>query len=177
MKEKVEAIFKLMEVMGVTIEDLQAFNQSIEAAKKFPLEIYYDDKTRSDSLEYYNKRGNRYPIGIVIGKTVFALPFYIDRLSCGYASMHCCSMQGYQGCGVLPTAEQLKSLKAHWDDYNIISVFLKCGRLEDCDYLTGMFLAVFHPDNDASGQYCYDLKKDVVFRYNGITPTLPVINL
>ena len=34
MKEKVEAIFKLMEVMGVTIEDLQAFNQSIEAAKK-----------------------------------------------------------------------------------------------------------------------------------------------
>lgn len=173
MKEKVEAILKLMEVMGVSIEDLQVYR--LKTTNKFPLEVYYDDKTKSDDIAYYKEHQNRHPIGIVIGKTVFALPFYIDRLSCGYASMYCRS--NFENCGALPTVEQVKSLKAHWDDYNFISVFLKSGRLDDCEYLSEMLLAVSHPDNSMSRQYYYDLKKDAEFCHNDITPTLPVINL
>lgn len=47
MKEKVQAVLRLMEVMGVTIKDLQIYDDSIENTKKFPLELYYNDGTRS----------------------------------------------------------------------------------------------------------------------------------
>ena len=175
MKEKVQAILRLMEVMNITINDLQVFDDSIEATKKFPLEVYYDDQTKSDDLEYYKKGLGRCPVGIVIGNTVFALPAYIDGPRCGYAEKYC--QDASLGRGViasLPEKEQLEVLKEHIVEYDKIAFYLQHQELGNDDRLC---LAIKHPQNSHNRQHYYNFGRGVVMAGNGCVPTLPVINL
>lgn len=174
MEEKVQAILKLMEVMGVSIDDLKVFNRSIEATKKFPLEVYYDDKTKSDDLEYYKKGLERCPIGIVIGDTVFALPSRINSPKCGEALKYCKEAFGRGIIGSLPIQNQFEMLKEHLTDYDKISFYLEKKRLGDDDLL---YLAIEHPNNREHLQYYYDFKREIIASNNSWVPTLPIINL
>ena len=173
MKEKVQAILRLMKVMNVTINDLQLFDD-IEATKKFPLEVYYDDQTKSDDLEYYKKGLKRSPVGIVIGNTVFALPGYIDSIRCGDAEEYCQGVLGGGIVGSLPEKEQLEVLKEHIVEYDRIAFYLHHPELGSDDFVC---LAVKHQQNSQKRQYYYNFGKGTVIACNGWVPTLPVINL
>ena len=173
MKEKVQAILKLMKVVGVTIEDLQVFNDSIESTKKFPLEVYYDDKTKSDDLEYYKKGIGRCPIGIVISNTVFALPSRRHCAKCGNALQYCQDAFGRGIEGSLPEKEQCEMLKEHLIDYDKISLYIEHSRLGNDDHL---YLAIKHPEN-GKVQYYYDFQREIEIAINSWVPILPVINL
>ena len=71
MKQKVRALLNLMKEMGVTINDLLIYDDSIETTKKFPLEVYFSDQTRSFDVEHYYKGKHRTPEGVIISNTVF----------------------------------------------------------------------------------------------------------
>ena len=65
MKEKVSAILNLMKLMNVKVEDLVIYNGEIERNGKFPLEVFYSDRTRSFDISHYQE-DNRHPLGIII---------------------------------------------------------------------------------------------------------------
>lgn len=173
MKEKIQAILRLMEVMGITIKDLQIYDDSIENTKKFPLELYYNDATRSFDVDY-PKGTYRYPLGVIINNTVYAFIYRIENLGCGETLQHCQDAFERGRNGSLPTQEQLKTLKDHLDEYDKISVFFKYGKLMDN---AGPSFAIAHPKNSRYLQYSYDLEREVVYSDNGWNWTLPVLNL
>ena len=173
MKEKVQAVLRLMEVMGVTIKDLQIYDDSIENTKKFPLELYYNDGTRSFDVDH-PKGTDSYPIGVIINNTVYAFIYRIKNVVCGYTLQHCQDAFGRERNGSLPTLEQLKTFKEHLDEYDKISVFFRYGTLDDN---AGTRFAIAHPDNSRHLQYYYDLKREVVGADNSWNWTLPVLNL
>ena len=132
MKEKIQAILRLMEVMGITIKDLQIYDDSIKNTKKFPLELYYNDATRSFDVDY-PKGTYRYPLGVIINNTVYAFIYRIENLGCGETLQHCQDAFERGRNGSLPTQEQLKTLKDHLDEYDKISVFLPNSFYGICD--------------------------------------------
>ena len=66
--------------MGVTIKDLQIYDDSIENTKKFPLELYYNDGTRSFDVDH-PKETDSYPIGVIINNTVYAFIYRIKKFT------------------------------------------------------------------------------------------------
>lgn len=174
MKKKVKLIFDLMEQLGVSLEDLRIYDDSIEATGKFPLEIYYRDKTRSFDLEYYydGQDKGRFAFGVIINNTVYALACFVTDIRCGDAERYCqtCMPEGIV-C-TLPTAEQLAVLCDNLEDYNKISEFMKYGRIgKDGSY------AIAHKGNTSNWQnyYCMDSKK--TFANNYCHMAVPIINL
>ncbi len=157
--------------MNVTISDLSIYDDSIESTKKFPLEVYFSDKTRSFDVEHYNKGTQRIPLGVIIDNTIYALPGYLEDIDCGKAETYCSSALGYGFTGILPTETQIIALTENLNLYNQISVFLGHGELHKTS------LAIAHTKNGSNWQNYYDMKRGITSAHNSWVNTLPIINL
>ena len=80
MQDKVDLIYKMMRYLGLSIDDLIVFDRSIDLTGKFPLEVYFSDKTRSFDVKRAFDSDDRTPIGIIIDNTVFTLGNYHNLL-------------------------------------------------------------------------------------------------
>lgn len=171
MKQKVRALLNLMKEMGVTINDLVIYDDSIETTGKFPLEVYFSDQTRSFDVEHYYKGKHRTPEGVIIGNTVFALANVAESIECGKAERYCRQAFSRDLTGTLPTEEQVMLLTENLDLYEQISEFLQHGRLgKSC-------LAIVDESNSGDWQNYYDMRRGIKSAHNSWTLTLPVINL
>ncbi len=171
MKQKVRALLALMKEIGVTIDDLVMYDDSIETTKKFPLEVYFSDQTRSVDVEHYYKGKHRTPEGVIIGNTVFALANMAESIECGMAERYCHQAFSRGLTGTLPTEEQIALLTENLVLYEQVCVFLRHGRLgKNC-------LAIADESNSDGWQNYYDMRRGITGAHNSWTLTLPVINL
>ena len=53
MQKEVKEVWDLMQMTNVTIADLQEYCLNLGISEKFPLKIFYTDKTQSDDVDYY----------------------------------------------------------------------------------------------------------------------------
>ncbi len=171
MNRKVRALLNLMKEMGVTINDLLIYDDSIETTKKFPLEVYFSDQTRSFDVEHYYKGKHRTPEGVIIGNTVFALANRAQSIECGVAERYCNQAFSRDLTGTLPTEEQVALLTENLDLYEQISVFLQQGRLGKNR------LAIADESNSDEWQNYYNMQRGIKCAHNSWTLVLPVINL
>ncbi len=172
MKEKIKTVKAVMNQLGVTVEDLLQFDDDIDRTGHFPLELYYNDGSKSAYRSYFgNNRSRITPIGVVIADTVYAFSTYhwhaVKADSCEMKCRKYCN-----GSGTLPTTEQLKALYDNIDAYNRIHAYFALSRLRKNGEV-----AIAHENNSAELQYTYDhvtgaerTQKDNIF-------VLPVVNL
>lgn len=172
MKKKVKTILELMEQLGVTIGDLQVYDDSIETTKKFPLEVYFSDRTKSYDVDYYYKSVHRTAVGIMINNTVYALADYAESVECGHSENYCRKAFHNGLIGSLPLSKQIVDLSNNLIAYNRISVFLKHGKLGGESRL-----AIADKGNSSRWQAYYNMERGIEAAHNSWTKTLPVINL
>lgn len=170
MQDKVDLIYKMMRYLGLSIDDLIVFDRSIDLTGKFPLEVYFSDKTRSFDVKHSFDSDDRTPIGIIIDNTVFTLGNYHNLLFASEIDDFCKSLFDNEKVS-LPTVEQAKKLSEHLNEYNKISLFFQNGRLErDC-------IAVSSAQSLDFVQSYYNLKDGTVCVTEKCIHTIGVINL
>ena len=179
MKEKVSAILNLMKLMNVKVEDLVIYNGEIEQSGKFPLEVFYSDRTRSFDVSH-SQESKRHPLGVIINDIVYALGGYVsNERSCEipdflqsqwYYDMW---VENYQGAlsGELPTSEQVDALNSNMMAYNQINAFFGMSLFErDSVAVSG--------DEQLNGiTLCYNLKSKRTYTTLSCAYVLPVHNL
>lgn len=170
MQDKVDLIYKMMRYLGLSIDDLIVFDRSIDLTGKFPLEVYFSDKTRSFDVKYAFDSDVRTPLGVIIDNTVFTLGNYHNLLYATEIDDFCNNLFDNEKTS-LPTVEQAKKLAEHLNEYNKISIFFQHGRLEkDC-------IAVSSAQSLDFVQSYYNLKDGTVCVTEKCIHTIGVINL
>lgn len=162
-----QKLLGLMEALGITPDELLAYDESIKRPARFPLDVYYSDHTKSSSMSHLSAKQNRVPIGVVIGKTLYPFPNAKGYVAESLLEDYCDDVISYHLKGVLPTKEQVQTLVRNLPDYNRISLLLFKQRL---DYVA---LAIA----DKKGT-TYDMRTGLVRIYHDSWQhVLPVVNL
>lgn len=179
MKEKVSAILNLMKLMNVRVEDLIIYNGQIEQSGKFPLEVFYSDRTRSFDVSH-SQESKRHPLGVIINNIVYALGGYVsNERSCEipdflqsqwYYDMW---VENYQGAlsGELPTSEQVDALNSNMMAYNQINAFFGMPLFERDS------VAISCDEQLKDSTLCYYLKSKQTYKTSSCAYVLPVHNL
>lgn len=159
-KEKVSAVLNLMKLMNVEVNDLVIYDGSIEQSGKFPLEVFYSDRTHSFEVSHFQE-GKRNPLGVIIGDTIYAVSAYCNQERCLEIETFLRTdwyydrfEKNFQGPlqGSLPTCEQANELSKHIIAYNQINAFF------DLDLFDKEYIAVAGKNNNRNSQLCYYFK-------------------
>ena len=159
-KEKVSAVLNLMKLMNVEVNDLIIYDGSIEQSGKFPLEVFYSDRTHSFDVSH-SQEDKRHPLGVIIGDTIYAVSAYCNQERCLEIETFLRTdwyydrfEKNFQGPlqGSLPTCEQANELSKHIIAYNQINAFF------DLDLFDKEYIAVAGKNNNRNSQLCYYFK-------------------
>ena len=156
---------------GRAVKDLNVSDDSVLWLKKFPFDVYFSDKTRSDEIGNYHRTSSCVPEGVVIGNTVYGFPYRAFKPECGFAGEYCKIAFGNGLAGMVPTLEQIIILQENFELYNKISEFFGTG------FLKGGRFAIASEKNSKSWQVFYDSYRSVISGCRGPVFVLPVINL
>ena len=179
MKEKVAAILNLMKLMNVKVEDLIIYNGQIEQSGKFPLEVFYSDRTRSFDVSH-SQESKRQPLGVIINDVVYALVGYTSNERC-YEIPHFLHSEwyydmweeNYQGplSGKLPTPEQVDALNSNMIAYNQINAFFGMTLFEQDS------VAIYSNEQLHGTALCYNLRNKQTYKTLSCAYVLPIHNL
>jgi len=178
-QEKVSTILNLMKLMNVKVDDLMIYDGSIEQSGKFPLEVFYSDRTHSFDVSH-SQEDKRHPLGVIIGDTIYAVSAYCNREQCIEIEMFLRTdwyydmfEKDFQGPlqGSLPTCEQANELSNHMIAYNQINAFFDFA-LFDKEYI-----AVAGMNDSINRQLCYYFKTGKTRQEMSYAYVLPVCRL